>query len=100
MAALQCVNRERSQQHLVPDLPWGHQVLSRLLFGLSAVWLLITVLLIAWVLIGFRLLGQLLDSPKLLEPAGEHMHALLPSRPRLPPDAQQQTDTRAVSLPV
>ena len=84
MAALRCTNREKTQQQFVPDLPWGHQVLSRLLFGLSAVWLLISVLLIAWVLIGFRLLGQLLASPKLLEPAGEYMQKLLPSTPRLP----------------
>ena len=78
MAAIWCANRERSQQQCVTDLPRGRQVLSRLLFGLSAVWLLISVLLIAWVLIGFRLLGQFSSSPKLLEPAGEHMQELLP----------------------
>ena len=93
MAAIRCANRDRPQQQFLPDLPWGRQALSRLLLGLSAVWLLISVLLIAWVLIGFRLLGQLLGTPKLLEPAGKHMQKLLPSTPRLFLDAQQQTDT-------
>ena len=83
MAAIWYANRERPQQQSNPDLPLGHQALSRLLYGLSAVWLLISVLLIAWGLIGFRLLGQLLGSPTLLEPAGEHMQELLPSTPRL-----------------
>ena len=100
MAALRCAKRERSQQQIVPDQPWGQYVLSRLLFGLSAVWLLMAVLLIAWVLIGFRLSGQLLGSPKLLEPAGEHMQEALPSPPRLPLDALHQTEAGAMSLPV
>ncbi len=73
MAAVRFPNRGRSQQQCVPDLPRGNQVLSRLLLGPSAVWLLFAVLLIAQALIGFSLWGQLLGSPKVLEPAGEHM---------------------------